>query len=336
MPLRRLDERTLAVLRLGAVQLLVLGTPVHAAVSETVKLAGNRGARGLVNAVLRRLSVEGEDPDIPLHARWSHPEELVRRWLDRYGPERTGDLLRWNNEPPVLGGYAFGEPPPGDPGLYLPGYRRFGRGVPLPPPGVFVQDEAAAIVARAFRNLPGEHALEIGAAPGGKSAHQGNALLTSLDTSARRMGKWLENRERLGWTHALPVVADGRALPFRKGFHKVLVDSPCTNTGVLRRRPSARWRWSEAVLESLRKLQESLLDCAAELVLPGGSLLYSTCSLEPEENELRAEEFDARHPGFERLALPLPGALVRCGAMSSFPPETGVDGLFAVAWKRLH
>lgn len=335
-PVRKLDSRTLAVLRLGAVQLLVLGTPVHAAVSETVKLAGNTGARGLVNAVLRKLSAEGEEQGLPLHIRWSHPEELVRRWVDRYGHERTLDLLRWNNEPPVIGGFSFGDPPTGEPGLYLEDYRRFAKGVSLPPPGAIVQDEAAALVARAFKDIPGESALEVGAAPGGKTAHQGNTFLVSLDISMKRMGKWLENRERLGWAHALPVVADGMRHPFRKGFHKVFVDAPCSNTGVLRRRPGARWRWSEVSLEALRKVQSGLLGSAAALVLPGGSLLYSTCSLEPEENELQAADFEKAHPCFERLSLHLPCALVRDGALASFPPESGVDGLYAVGWKRIH
>lgn len=333
-PMQKLDSRMLFVLRLGAVQLLVLGTPVHAAVSETVKLAGNQGARGLVNAVLRRLSFEGEEPDLPLHIRWSHPSELVRRWSRRFGLKRTTDLLRWNNEPPVLGGYAFGEPPPGEPGVYLDGYRRFDRGIPLPPPGVFVQDEAAAIVARAFQSMPGDSALEIGAAPGGKTAHQQGTVLASLDLSRKRMGKWLDNMRRLGWTQALPVVGDGRELPFRKGFHKVFVDAPCSNTGVFRRRPGARWRWSFATTEALRRSQATLLHCASEYVLPGGALLYSTCSLEPEENELQAADFDAVHPGFERLPLQLPEPLLRDGAMVSFPPESGVDGLYAVAWRR--
>lgn len=333
-PMQKLDARMLNILRLGAVQLLVLGTPVHAAVSETVRLAGNKGARGLVNAVLRRLSMEGEEPGMPLHIRWSHPAELVGRWTDRFGLKRTADLLRWNNEPPVLGGFAFGDPPPGEPGLYLEGYRRFDRGIPLPPPDVFVQDEAAAIVARVFRSLPGESALEVGAAPGGKTAHQQGTVLVSVDLSVKRMAKWLENRSRLEWTHGIPLVADGRELPFRKGFHKVFVDAPCSNTGVFRRRPGARWRWSTATVETLRKTQESLLHSASEHVLPGGALLYSTCSLEPEENELQANGFEAGHPGFERLSLPLPETLLHDGALSSFPPESGVDGFYAVAWKR--
>lgn len=334
-PMQKLDSRMLSVLRLGAVQLLVLGTPVHAAVSETVRLAGNQGARGLVNAVLRRLSMEGEEPDLPLHIRWSHPAELVGRWTDRFGLKRTADLLRWNNDPPVLGGFAFSDPPPGEPGLYLEGYRRFDRGIPLPPPGVFVQDESTAIVARAFRSIPGESTLEIGAAPGGKTAHQQGNVVVSLDLSLQRMGKWMENSRRLGWAQALPVVADGRELPFRKGFDKVFVDAPCSNTGVFRRRPGARWRWSPATTEALVKSQAALLHCASEYVLPGGALFYSTCSLEPEENELQACDFDALHSGFERLPIRLPDALLQDGSMSSFPPESGVDGLYAVAWKRV-
>ncbi len=332
-PLRSLDERTLAVLRLGAVQLLVLETPVHAAVSETVGLAANPGARGLVNAVLRRLASEGEEPGLPLHIRWSHPPGLVRRWLDRFGTERTEALLSWNNEPPTLGGFAFGAPPPGAPGQFLEAYRVFDRGVPLPPPDVFVQDEAAAIAARVFAALPGGTALELGAAPGGKTAHQQGSFTVSLDRSPGRMTKWLENRERLGWTHAHPVVADGVIPPFKGRFRKVFVDAPCSNTGVLRRRPGARWRWSSESLAGLSEIQASLLSSAADLVEPGGILFYSTCSLEFEENEMQAERFLKGHNGFEHLSLDVPDLLAKDGMMVSFPPESRVDGIFAAAFR---
>lgn len=333
--LRSLDAGTLMLLRLGAAQLLILETPAHAAVTETVKLAGNPGARGLVNAVLRRLASQGEDEGAPLHIRWSHPELLVRRWLERFGQERTRALLEWNNQPPPLGGYAFGAPPPGEPGLYLQGYRRFQRGIPLPPEGVFVQDEAAAVVARAFRSIPGGTALEIGAAPGGKTAHQdGSSLLVSLDSSWKRMETWCQNRDRLGWGWALPVVADGAMMPFTAGFHKILVDAPCTNTGVFRRRPGARWKWSPGSGERLAGIQSRLLEAASRLVAPGGVLFYSTCSLEQEENQQVARRFEHANPGFERLPLDLPAALEQDGTMVSFPPESGVDGMFAAAWTR--
>lgn len=333
-PIRNLDPVTLTTLRLGAAQLLVLETPAHAAVAETVKLAENRGTRGLVNAVLRRLASEGEDEQAPLHVRWSHPRGLVERWLERFGQARTEALLKWNNEPPPMGGFAFGAPPPGEPGLYLDGYRRFDRGVPLPPEDVFVQDEAAALAARAFRSLSGDSALEIGAAPGGKTAHQEGAFLVSLDVSLARMGRWRENRNRLGWRWASPVVADGMKLPFRDGFRKVFVDAPCTNTGVLRRRPGARWNWSPEAVERLSAIQSGLLESASDLVAPGGALFYSTCSLELEENQRVAARFELANPDFDRFPLTLPSRLDDHGMMFSFPPESGVDGIFAVAWTR--
>lgn len=333
-PLHGLDRNTLEVLRLGATQLLILETPAHAAVSETVRLAGNPGARGLVNAVLRRLASQGEDENIPLHDRWSHPRELVERWVRSFGRERTLALLRWNNSPPVPGGFAFGAPPEGVPGLYLEGYIRFQGELPMPPPGVFVQDEASAVAAVAFSRLPGETVLEIGAAPGGKTAHQNCPFLVGLDFSEKRMDRWVENRKRLSWRFAHPVVADGGIPPFRTRFHKVLLDAPCTNTGVLRRRSEARWRWSERVLHRLAEIQGGLLASAGDLVLPGGVLFYCTCSLEPEENRVQASAFEAAHPDFQRLDLDLPGELEEEGMMVSFPPESRVDGLFAVAWRR--
>ncbi len=329
-----LDRRTLEVLRLGAVQILVLGTPAHAAVSETVGLAGNPGARKLVNAVLRRLSAEGEEDDLPLHVRWSHPEELVRRWIGRRGSEETERLLRWNNEPPPLGGFAFGPPPDGEPGLYLEDYRILRRGTPLPPPGVFLQDEAAAVVARAFRAVPGGTALEVCAAPGGKTAHQGGCLTVCMDSSVGRMRRWLENRERFRWNFALPLVGDGRFPPLRGGFDKVFLDVPCTNTGVLRRRPGARWAWSLEALMRVSKLQGELLERASRLVAPGGVVFYSTCSLEPEENRERVRSFEAAHPEFDRFPLKVPPQLEREGMMVSEPPDSGVDGMFAAAWRR--
>lgn len=333
-PLDSLDGRTLAVLRLGAAQILVLGTPVHAAVSETVKLAGNPGARGLVNAVLRRLASEGEEDNLPPHVRWSHPEELVRRWTDRRGSGETEGLMKWNNEPPPLGGFAFGPPPAGRPGLYLEGYRIVDRGIPLPPPGVFLQDEAAAVAARAFRAIPGETALEICAAPGGKTAHQEGCFTVCMDLSFGRMRRWLENRERLRWEHAHPLVGDGRYPPLRGGFDKVFLDAPCTNTGVLRRRPGARWAWSVETLRRIARLQGELLEQAARLTSPGGAVFYSTCSLEPEENQDQVGRFEAAHPEFARIPLEVPASLEREGMMVSLPPASGVDGIFAAAWRR--
>lgn len=343
-PLGSLDPQVLAALRVGAVQLLVLGTPPHAAVSATVGAMEGHSASGLVNAVLRSLVRSGEpsmdgEPD---HVRFSHPQDLVERWTAAYGRHRAISLMEWNNSPPVIGGCFPDGGEELEPGLYLPDYRRLTRtGVdPMTaiPPGVYLQDEATVLAARGAAELAGGgRVLEIGAAPGGKTVHLDPvaSLVVSLDPSAHRMLRWGDNAARLGLDRSVPVTAVGEALPFPPGmFDLVFVDAPCTNTGVYRRRPGARWRWSRSLLETCVGLQAGLLESAAGAVAPGGVLYYSTCSLEPEENHVRVWEFEKSAPEFSRIRPPLPDALVKDDLVSIFPPEHGIDGIFAAAWRR--
>jgi 16S rRNA (cytosine967-C5)-methyltransferase len=355
-PLESLETTTLDALRLGAVQLLVLEMPPYAALDSTIGAIRDRGRRGYVNAVLRKLADRGEPPHESLSTEYSHPESLVRRWLDRYGKSSTESLLEWNNGVPPLGAYDFAGTSLLSPGVQVGGeflerfvrLERSGPGVlqGRERRGLYVQDEGAAIVGEGFAELAEGSALEIGAAPGGKTVHICHSssppeLLLCLDSSADRMRTWLENGRRLCPSllqrSVFGIVSRAEDLsPFEKGqrFDTVIIDAPCTNTGVYRRRHSARWRWSLSLLEECVAIQRSLLESAADLVSPGGGLAYSTCSLEPEENGGMVEWFESRRAGFRRIDFPAPSQLVREGLLDIFPPDRGFDGHFAAAWIR--
>ncbi len=344
-PLPGLEPMVRAALRAGAVQLLLMRVPAHAAVSTTVGAMGRHRAAGLVNAVLRRLAERGEPSleEAPLHVAMSHPEGLVERWLARYGRERTEALLAWDNSPPTIGCCmppGSPDPPGSSPGGWVDGYRVLERSGAEPtgglPPGAYVQDEGAALVGRAVSRLAGGRVLDACAAPGGKTHHLqgGGGTVISMDRSVERSALLAENSRRHRWEAVLPLVGDCLAPPFGRLFDCVLVDAPCTNTGVYRRRPDARWRWGPGLLDSCTALQARLLDAAARLVRPGGVLAYSTCSLEPEEGEEAAADLERRRPGLLRLDMPAPPEVVRDGAVCIFPPEHGMDGMYAAAWRR--
>ena len=331
-----LDPDVVNSLRIGAVQLIVLETPAHAAVSATVEAHSSRKTRGLVNAVLRKIAGHTEE-NLPLHILYSHPEELVNRWIKRYGESAAQKLLLWNNQPPSLGGYAFGNISEGTKrGRFLEHYRVMERqGAFQPSENFYVQDESAAIVGQGMAELPGKMVLEVGAAPGGKTAHlSGTGFVISVDRKRKRMNRWLANRNRLHWQSCFPVAADCSSLPFSTQFDKVIVDAPCTNTGVYRRRFDARWNWSTAMEEELVQIQRKMLTDSAKTVKSGGVLVYSTCSIEPAENSGVVRFFEERNLAFERIPFPAPEALVTGeGFLSVFPPEAGIDGLFAASWK---
>ena len=327
--------------------MLILGTPGHAAVSTTVEAMGSHRGRGLVNAVLRKLAANGE-PDLdeaPPYLRFSHPRSLAVRWTDRYGPDGAADLMEWNNGVAGVGGAipgrSSGDVPREMTGRYLPDYRELQRTGELSPSdipdGMYIQDEANVIVARAASALAaGGRILEIGAAPGGKTHHLHTKAeyVVSVDRSPGRLQLWQANRSRLGWERCFPVAASGVMLPFSDRFDLVFVDAPCTNTGVYRRRSDARWSWSEELLTDCVELQRALLVAGAGATAGGGVLFYSTCSLEPEEDMEQVEWFEEGFPGFTRIPLQAPVEVVSDGLISIFPPESRMDGIFAAAWRR--
>lgn len=353
------------VLRLGAYQLTEMdGVPPYAAVSQSVelaRLAGAGRASGLVNGVLQNLQRRrGElrfpdlasDPAEALATHGSHPRWLVERWLTRYGAEETRRLVEADNTRPELYLRPLGMEPhaaavrlaeqgiAAEPLAFAPDSLRL-----LPPagaaqalqvvPGV-VQDPAAALVVRYAEVPRGETVIDLCAAPGGKAlglAERAGRVIAA-DLSARRMARVRENAERVGWADRVAeVVADGLAPAFAPAA-AVLLDAPCTGTGTFRRHPDGRWRVTPEDLRSLAGLQWELLTAAAEVVRPGGLLVYATCSLEPEENEAQMERFLRAHPGWRVDATAIPELVDEAGFLRVLPQRFGVDGAFAARLRR--
>jgi len=361
--LDRLAPELLDVLRLGAFQLTVLDrVPAHAAVDTTVALAREtvgEKASGLVNAVLRKLSRTAPRPAEPartaarLAAVHSHPLWLVERWLDRYGPEDTERLLEWNDRRPRLilqpartpleelerhwrsAGITI-EPAPYGAGLVTD--QRRPQALPGFDQGAFiVQDPGQALLAW-FADLPPGSALyDASAAPGGKTISLGRdaALVVAGDVSRARVRRLAENLARARSGREYAVVADARHPPVRSA-DAVLLDAPCLGTGTFARHPDARWRVTPAALGELANLQECLLDGAAEAVGPGGLLVYSTCSLEPEENEQQVERFLERRPDFGREPSDTfpPRLLTATGDLMILPQRDAMDGAYAARLRR--
>ncbi len=374
---RPLDELPIWIrlcLRLGAYQLLFLDrVPRHAAVDETVALAnkyGHPGTAGLVNAVLRRLPEalrEISFPDLEtdlvqaLGVYESHPDWIVRRWLERYGRERTQRLLAANNEAAVVSirvnrrrtSAVELERSLGRAGIQVEAGRlssdclRLGPGAVLYEMEAFrtgqctVQDESEALVVPLLNPRPGQRVLDLCAGPGGKLGHiaewsRGEAHVVGVEIAASRLKRTREGLVRMG-ARADLVLADGRTFGRPGSFDRVLVDAPCSGLGVLRRRADARWRKNEGVFKEMVPLQKELLDHAAELVAADGALVYSVCSFEPEECERQVRAFLARHPGW-RVDRPGPGipaaAVTSEGYMRVLSDEWGTDGVFAVRLRR--
>lgn len=296
-PLPETAQHARALLHIGATQLLVLGTPPHAAVGETVEAANAlRQARGfakLINAVLRRAAREGDGILQSLPPGADLPAWLYARWRAAYGDNaaRMADALLV--EPPLdlsvkgdaegwagtLGGAVtpsgsvrLTSPPPID---ALPG---FDEGA------WWVQDAAAALPARALGDVRGKRVLDLCAAPGGKTLQlaAAGAHVTAVDKSEPRLKRLRENlaRTRL---EAEVVCADALTYRAAAPFDAVLLDAPCTSTGTLRRHPDVAWLRRPSDIRALAELQSQLLQAAAPHLKPGAPLIYAVCSLEPEE-----------------------------------------------------
>jgi 16S rRNA (cytosine967-C5)-methyltransferase len=202
-----------------------------------------------------------------------------------------------------------------------------------------VQDPAAGLVVRYAAVPPGARVADLCAAPGGKALALAETAgyLAAADLGFGRLARLRENLRRLEGLPVGLVVADARQPPFRP-VDAVLIDVPCTGTGTFRRHPDGRWRLGPEDLESLVRLQREILEAAASVVRPGGLLIYSTCSLEPEENEEQVDAFLNEHPEFE-LEPPAPGVLDPAlldvgGRLVVLPQEVGVDGAFAARLRR--
>jgi 16S rRNA (cytosine967-C5)-methyltransferase len=303
-----LEPEVRAALRVGTFQLRYLGTPPHAAVSATVEVVPRR-ARGLVNAVLRRVA-DAEDAWPSDSVRLSYPDWVVDTLARDLGRDRAlGALEAMNGAAPVT-------------------ERSDG----------YVQDEASQWVVDAVHARPGERVLDLCAAPGGKATALAalGAEVVAADVRPGRVGLIAANAQRLGVApDALrAVVADGRRPPFGPGsFDRVLVDAPCSGLGSLRRRADARWRIDADAPARLATMQTALLDAAAVLVAPGGSLVYSVCTLTAEETTGVADRFGTTHPGWTVASVP-GEPWERWGSGALLLPQTaGTDGMAIFRWQ---
>ena len=367
----KVRDDLLDILRLGAYQLLFLErVPHHAAVDTAVTL-GRRfgGARvgGFINAVLRKVAdgraveraggqaVIGTEVGSDLAALYSHPEWLVARWTSRFGPDETERLLRANNSRPPLviqparstedaiiasldavgitwrhaphhAGLVIAEARPQE----LPG---FAAGA------WYVQDPAQALVIRYAAVAPGGTVFDACAAPGGKSLALSSiaGFTVAADLRPARARRLRENLDRAGSGAAAVIAANAAAPPVRP-CEVVLFDAPCLGTGAFARHPDARWRVTPEALASLAAQSGGLLRALAEVVRKGGLLVFATCSLEPEENEVQVEAFLAADRRFRREPPPdiVPGELLTsAGDLFLLPHRHGTDGAYAARLRRV-
>jgi 16S rRNA (cytosine967-C5)-methyltransferase len=362
------------LLRIGTYQLFCLDrVPDHAAVSQTVEVAVNRAtksAAGLVNAVLRRLARERERWNVPpegaddigkLAFLYSHPRWIVNELAQIVGMAELPNILAANNgrAPLTVGvnhlretdedfaAYLRSRALHFEPSALLSGYYRLPTSVLhavqslLDSGHITVQDESAALAVELLAPEPGERVLDLCAAPGGKllAIHQkmnGQGLLEALEVDETRAELLKENLRRIGAENVIVHHADGRtfAAPY---YDRVLADVPCSGLGLLRKHPDVRWRRKSHHLPPLHKLQLELLTHAAELVRPGGVVVYSTCSILPSENHEIVNAFLRAYPEFHKEDARgfLPEAVVsQHGDMEMFTHVHDTDGAYAVRLRR--
>lgn len=303
-----------AVLRpplwIGLLQLLLLdGIADHAAVHETVEAAKRTGLprplAGYLNGLLRNTARKRDEilawiARQPPHVRHSHPKIMVDRWTRAHGAEATERICAWNQQRAhtwvrlTRRGREAGTPVEFEPHPRMAAYYRLPRGLsPVALPGFaeghwYAQDPSTSLAPSLLDVKPGERVLDACAAPGGKTALLADALggngkgLLSIDPNPARYPRLRENLARLGLDGVQSRCVDMTSLAGER-FDAILLDVPCSNTGVLQRRPDTRWRFDPRDLPPLTALQRELLEQAAALLAPGGRIVYSTCSIEPEE-----------------------------------------------------
>lgn len=309
---RTVEPEVRAVLRLGAYQLVFLQTPAHAAVGETVELAAGR-TKGLVNAVLRKVAAAG----VPSSGEWpdeatrlSYPDWIVEQLVRDLGRAAAVAALEQMNEAATVTERSDG----------------------------YVQDIASQQVAGLLEVQPGERVADLCAAPGGKATllgQAGPAVVAAGDVNRARTGLVAGNAARLGRHEVAPLVCDSRQAPLRPGaFDRVLLDAPCSGLGVLRRRADARWRIRPEDVVDLVQLQHELLAVAADLVRPGGVLVYSVCTLTVEESVGVDDWLRRQRPDLEALDPPgHPWEPAGRGARL-LPQALGSDGMFVLRLAR--
>ncbi|MEK3730980.1 16S rRNA (cytosine(967)-C(5))-methyltransferase RsmB [Paenibacillus sp. FSL M8-0334] len=371
-----------ALLRLSLYQLMYLDRiPEHAAVSEAVNLAkrrGHQGISGMVNGVLRSVLRQKDELKIPdalpparrIALRHSHPEWLAERWMLQYGEATAEAICAANNTPPAVSVRVnttmisrdamleelrshdltaepsalspYGIVVQGGGNMALTEWYREGM--------ISIQDESSMLVAEAVAPEPGMRVLDCCAAPGGKTAHmaelmkdEGEIVANDIHTHKGKLIR--EQVARLGLDCVTTITGDALELSSRfepASFDRILLDAPCSGLGVIRRKPDLKWGKSPEDIAEIAALQRRLLHTAAELLRLGGLLVYSTCTIEPAENEEAVADFLADRADFalaEDALGPLSrlreAALVRGGGIQILPQHFHSDGFYIARLRKL-
>lgn len=372
------NSRLMNILRIGMYQILYLDRiPDHAAVNESVALAKDnndtRNVAGVVNAVLRKVIKHKRNLpkpdrtgqlDFRLSIQYSHPGWMVKRWLNNFGLSNTKKLLEFNNRRPDIylrrkyrglprqqfesDALSIADTVSSGTGYKNLYYRLKKNMLPenirLLKDGLCtVQALSSGWVVALLDIQEGDTILDVCSAPGGKTSLLSEltgkkGAVCACELRLSRMKKVRETVSRMKLTNVYMIVCNGEKLPFAGYYDKVLLDVPCSGTGVMHRHPDARWHRKEGDIERVITVQQNLLENAASFVAPQGILVYATCSLEPEENQLQVESFLKRHPEF---ILENPFGLIKDtyidnkGFLNITPFEHKMDGMFAARMRRV-
>ncbi|HZG74481.1 MAG TPA: 16S rRNA (cytosine(967)-C(5))-methyltransferase RsmB [Paenibacillus sp.] len=373
---KKLQPWVRSLLRLSAYQLLFLDrVPTHAAVSEAVAIAkrrGHQGVSGLVNAVLRKLAANPGRPAPPAGARTaeriafehSHPEWLVEEWVRAFGETTAERIAAANNEPPKASarvnplrvdraglieklaeeGVEAVPSEATDDGVVATNGGNLAFTEAYKAGLLTVQDESSMLVAALLDPAPGMRVLDCCAAPGGKTTQLAERMndegeVVACDIHPHKKDLIDGAARRLGLRSVQTLVADAAKLHEQfepASFDRILLDAPCSGFGVIRRKPDIKWTKTEADVAAIAETQRAILSSVAALLKPGGVLVYSTCTLEPRENERQVDAFLAAHPDFApdpSLPEGFPRETAeRCaagpGRLLVTPADFGSDGFF--------
>lgn len=367
-PLRKLDPLVLVILRLGAYQLLYLDRiPVSAACNESVELAKkwvHEGAAKLVNGALRQLArtkdqwkfPQGPEQELERIAlEYYHPEWLVRRWKFRYGLAEAIKICEFDNARPAfsfrvntlrdsrdglqekMAEKGIGTHPScwSPDGLICDSLPSLDTLVESFGSDIYIQDESSMLDAAVLDPQPGERILDLCSAPGGKTTHlaqkmQDRGEILALDLYDHKLELVRENARRLGIQCIRTEKQDGTVFvpDWEESADRVLVDAPCSGLGVLNRRAEARWTKDERSLSQFPPLQKKILENGARYVKPGGRLLYSTCTLEQDENTRVRKWFLENHPEFVPVSFSHPVTGESLEELQILPQRDGINGFY--------
>ena len=369
---KKLAPFVLCILRLGVYQLFYMDKiPQSAAVNESVKLAGRYAgkSRGFINAILRKVAKEGQNLPMggdceSLSIRYSHPLSLVLWLTEQFGVKKAEQLLAENNIAPSLcvrvntykktkesvlkklsqEGVILREGTLSDSALLI----RSGGVQQLSSyaEGLFtIQDQSAQLAALALSPKPGETVYDVCAAPGGKTTHLAELMenqgeILALDLYEKRLAAVEQAALRLGLSIIKTCASDASTYPFAKQADKILIDAPCSGLGVIRRRPDIKYKPELTDFTELVAIQKQILDHCSSYLKPGGEMVYSTCTINPDENENQIHGFLKTHPEFELMPIVHQQIIGRAkeilsnGMGTFYPEQDGGDGFFIAKLRR--